>query len=155
MLLFTGLLSVWLIWYPKIVDGKVLAGYLSGNASLTGWILRLLGAPVTIDDTMISSSAFSMRIGHECSALVPMVILLFGLVAFPARTLSKLTCLAIGLPVIFVLNLVRTVSLYYIGVYIPDFFEIAHFVIWQSAMVLSVIAVWLIWIRKVQSVRPA
>ena len=154
-LLFVLILGVWLIWYPKIVDSHALGGLLGFTAQITGFVLRILGAQVEVSDTVISSADFSMRLGHECTAIVPIVILLAAVLAYPSRIRQKLVCLAIGLPVLFLLNLIRTVTLYYIGAHIPDFFETAHFVVWQSAMILAVLALWLFWVGKVVNVRPA
>ncbi len=154
-LLFVALLGLWLIWYPNIVASQVLDGFLESTAQITGFILRILGAPVVVTDIMVSSPDFSMRIGHECTAIIPMVILLCAVLAYPSRISHKLVGLAIGLPVLFLLNLVRTVTLYYIGANIPDFFETAHFVVWQSAMILAMVALWLFWVGKVVNVRPA
>lgn len=152
-ILFFATLGIWLIWYPKLVDSHALGGLLKFNAQLTGFVLGILGTNSEVSSTVISSPEFSMRIGHECTAIVPMVILLCAVVAYPSQIRQKLACIAIGLPVLFLLNLVRTITLYYVGVYIPDFFEIAHFVVWQSAMILAVIALWLFWVGKVVNVR--
>lgn len=154
-LLFVALLGVWLGWYPALVNSNALGGYLGFTTQLTASILRILGTHVEVNSTVISSADFSMRIGPECTAIVLMVILLCAVIAYPSRIRQKLLCMAIGLPVLFVLNLVRTVTLYYIGAHIPNFFEIAHFVVWQSAMILAVVALWLFWVGKVVNVRPA
>jgi archaeosortase B (VPXXXP-CTERM-specific) len=154
-LLFAATLGLWLIWYPVIVRSGALDGLLLFNARLTGDALNLLGAGVQVHDTVITSALFTLRVGHECTAVVPIVILLCALIAYPSRLTYKLACAAIGIPVLFALNLVRLVTLYYIGVFIPDFFEIAHFFIWQSVMILAVVAIWLLWVGKVANVRPA
>ena len=154
-LLFIVTLGLWLLWYPAIVDAGALNGFLRFTARITGFVLGILGAQIEVDGTLITSADFMMRIGHECTAIVPAVILLCATIAYPSRIRDKLLCLAIGLPVLFVLNLVRTVTLYYIGRSIPDFFDIAHFVVWQSAMILAVIVLWLLWVGKVVNVRQA
>jgi exosortase H (IPTLxxWG-CTERM-specific) len=154
-LLFVALLTVWTIWYPRIVDSHALNGFLVFNAQLTGSVLNLFGANVQVSDTLITSSQFSMRIGHECTAIVPMVLLICAAIAYPSRITQKLICLAIGLPVLFVLNLARTASLYHIGINIPDFFDTAHFIVWQSVMILAVVIMWLFWVSKVVNVRSA
>ena len=84
-----------------------------------------------------------------------MVILLCAVVAYPSHIRQKVACMAIGTGVLFLLNLVRTVTLYYVGAHIPAFFDTAHFVVWQSAMILAVVALWLFWVGRVVNVRPA
>ena len=154
-LIFTSVLGVWLAWYPHIVDTQALGGFLTFTARITGATLSLLGAPVEVAGTTISSPDFSMIIGHECTAVVPAMILFSAVVAYPSRIWQKLSVMGIGLAVLFVLNLIRVVTLYYIGVHAPLFFETAHFIVWQSAIILSVVLIWLIWIGRVNNVRTA
>ena len=154
-LFFIALLALWLTWYPHIVDSQVLDGLLKFTAQLTGSVLGILGTHVDVSGTAVSSADFSMRIGHECTAIVPMVILLCAVLAYPSRIKQKLVCLAIGLPILFLLNILRTVTLYYIGAQLPDFFDIAHFVVWQSVMILAVVTLWFLWVMRVVNVRSA
>jgi exosortase/archaeosortase family protein len=60
--------------------------------------------------------------------------------------------IAIGIVALFALNLVRTVSLFYIGAHFPDFLDTAHVLIWQSVMILAAIALWLFWVEKLARV---
>ena len=154
-LLFVVTLGVWLTWYPNLVDSHALSGFLNFNAQMTGSLLRIFGTNVEVIGTIVSSPDFSMRIGHECTAIVPLVILVCAILAYPSRVRQKVACIAIGVGVLFILNLVRTVTLYYIGAHIPIFFETAHFVVWQSAMILAVVVVWLIWVGRVVNVQSA
>jgi exosortase H (IPTLxxWG-CTERM-specific) len=152
-LVFGAILGAWSMWYPSLVDMHALEGLLEFVARLTASALRILGSGAEVVGTRVFSPEFSMRIAPECTSIVPMVILLSGVVAYPSPIRQKLLCLVIGLPVLFLLNLVRTVSLFYIGVHFPDFFETAHYVVWQSVMVLAVIAMWLFWIGRVVRAR--
>ena len=152
-LIFGAILGAWSMWYPSLVDMRVLEGLLEFVARLTGYALGILGSGIEVVGTQVSSPEFSMRIAPECTSIVPMVILLSGVMAYPSPIRQKLLCLVIGLPVLFLLNLVRTVSLFYIGIQFPDFFETAHYVVWQSVMILAVIAMWLFWIGKVVNAR--
>ena len=154
-LLFGTSLGVWLAWYPKLVQSNVLDGFLRFTARLTGSTIRILGTHVEVSGTNIASADFIMRIGHECTAIVPAVILLCAVIAYPSRIIQKLVALAIGLPILFVLNLVRSVTLYYIGAHFPNFFDTAHFVVWQSVMILAVVAIWLVWAGRMVNARSA
>ena len=153
-LMFAVTMGVWLIWYPIIVRSGVLNGLLTFNADVTCRMLRFLGRDTAVNGTTIASSSFTMRVGIECTAVVPAVILLCALVAYPARLTKKLVAVAIGVPALFVLNLVRLVTLYNIGVSAPRFFDVAHYMVWQSIMVIAVVAIWLCWVGKVANARP-
>ena len=47
------------------------------------------------------------------------------------------------------LNVVRVISLFYIGQWNFDVFEWAHLYVWQALIMLDVLIVWLIWVRRV------
>ena len=152
-LVFGAILGIWSVWYPSLDDMHALGGLMRLVARLTGHALALLGVSAEVAGTQVLSPEFSMRIAPECTAVVPMVILLAGVAAYPSPVKQKLLCLALGLPALFVLNLVRTVSLFLIGANFPDFFDTAHYVVWQSVMILAVIALWLFWVGKVVNAR--
>ncbi len=152
-LVFAGTLGIWLAWYPVLVKTDAMAGLLELNADLTALMLRWLGVAITVEGTLVSSSVFAMRIGHECTSVVPMVLLICAAIAYPSQIRQKLLCVALGLPILFLLNLARTVSLYYVGVHIPDYFDMLHYVVWQSIMILAVVAIWLYWAGRLVNVR--
>ena len=45
------------------------------------------------------------------------------------------------------LNIVRVISLFYIGQWSPGAFEWAHLYLWQVLIMLDALIVWLIWIQ--------
>ena len=46
-------------------------------------------------------------------------------------------------------NLLRVISLYYLGQWNMEAFEFAHLYLWQALIMLDVLVVWLLWIRAV------
>lgn len=155
VMIFIVLIGLWSVFYPRIMDARGLDWLMQLIAGLTTYLLWLLGNPVNLNETVVASSVFSMQVGNECTGIVPAVILIAAVIAYPSSLLKKILCLGLGIPVIFLINLVRTVSLYYVGVHIPQYFDISHFVVWQSITILVVIGIWLLWIGKVVNVRPS
>jgi len=51
----------------------------------------------------------------------------------------------VGVSVLFVVNVVRLVSLYYVGVHWPSALDVVHQVVWQSLVIAIVVAMWLLW----------
>jgi exosortase/archaeosortase family protein len=47
------------------------------------------------------------------------------------------------------LNVVRIISLFYLGQWNMTAFEWAHLYIWQALIMLDVLIVWLIWVRRI------
>ena len=46
-------------------------------------------------------------------------------------------------------NVVRVISLFYLGRYDRDVFEWAHLYVWQALIMLDVLIVWVVWVRLV------
>ncbi|NIR45335.1 MAG: hypothetical protein GWN99_13030 [Gemmatimonadetes bacterium] len=85
---------------------------------------------------------FAYQISRGCLGLVPVAFLVVGVLAYPGERRRKLQALAVGVPALFALNLARLVHLFYLGVYRPDLFSLAHQLFWQAGIVAAVFLVW-------------
>jgi len=129
--------------------GGTADGLNSFTAASTGAILNVFGTRAMVNGSLISSPDFGMRIILECTGLVPLAILLPAIIAYPSTVKQKLIGVGIGIVGIYLVNLVRTVSLFYVGAYFPNFLDTAHFLVWQSLIMLLAIILWLLWVQKV------
>jgi exosortase H (IPTLxxWG-CTERM-specific) len=93
------------------------------------------------------SSGFAVTILAGCNGIEAMIILAAALLAYPAPLRHKLAGLAAGIAAIQLLNLVRIVSLFYIGQWNRDVFEWAHLYAWQVLIMLDALVVWLLWLK--------
>jgi exosortase/archaeosortase family protein len=59
----------------------------------------------------------------------------------------------LGLVVLTVVNLVRIMSLFWIGAAYPRYFDVAHLLVWQTAMILLAIVLWLFWVERIAHAR--
>lgn len=152
-LIFALCIGLSIFAYSKLVETDAMLSLRTVVAQSTGAILNVLGAGVQVDGTLISSAGFSMIIVNECTGIVSIIILLCAVFPYPCKIKGKLLGIAIGMPALFLLNLARMVCLFYIGTFLPGFFETAHILVWQSLMVLAVIAIWFVWAEKVVRVK--
>jgi exosortase/archaeosortase family protein len=51
------------------------------------------------------------------------------------------------------LNVVRVISLFYLGQWNREVFEWAHLYVWQALIMLDVLIVWLLWVRTLPRAR--
>jgi len=93
-------------------------------------------------------TGFSMAIVAGCNGVEAMLVLLAGILAYPASWKAKLVGLAIGAVAIQALNLVRIVSLFYLGQWDMKWFEWAHLYAWQALIMLDALLVWMLWMRS-------
>ncbi len=119
--------------------------YTAFIARMSGAVLRLLGEPATVTNCVVSSPRFAVTIYNGCNGLITSLIFVSGVLAFTARWSAKFIGVIGGLLTIQLINLIRIISLFYIGIYFPDLFNDAHIYIWQSLVILAGVALWIAW----------
>ena len=95
------------------------------------------------------SSGFGVSIESGCNGVEAALILIAGMLAFPSPWKLKLIGIAAGIAAVQAVNVLRVVSLYYLGQWNLAVFEFAHLYLWQALIMLDVLVVWLLWIRVV------
>ncbi|MFT5051811.1 MAG: exosortase/archaeosortase family protein [Chlamydiales bacterium] len=126
--------------------------YLRLNARISAWILNVLGENAGSREFLVFTSKFQLEIRKGCDAIEPSALLVAAVLITPiATSRQKLTALAIGVPSLLIVNLVRIISLYYTGVHYPEAFEMVHVDIWQPGFVALTLIVWALWAASVLS----
>jgi exosortase/archaeosortase family protein len=108
--------------------------YLGWYARAAGRMLRLFDPLVHVTGTVIAGR-YPLQIVKNCDAIEINILFASAILAFPARLSLRLLGLLVGLPVLILLNLFRICSLYVIGVYMPERFELFHMELWPLALV--------------------
>ncbi len=119
------------------------------TASWTSAGLNLLGGSTSASGTILTSPGFTANIVAECTAVGPIVLFVGAVVAYPAPLRAKLVGAAIGLLAMTAVNVLRIMSLFWIGAVYPEYLDVAHLLVWQSAIVLLAIVMWLVWVGRV------
>ncbi len=120
-------------------------------AAISTSIVTVFDPDVVAQGKVIRSTAngFAVSIEAGCNGVEATLVLLAAILAFPAPWRHKAVGLAIGVVAVQLLNVVRVISLFYIGQWSRDVFEWAHLYVWQALIMLDVLIVWLIWVRRV------
>jgi exosortase H (IPTLxxWG-CTERM-specific) len=122
----------------------------------TNTLARLSAGLVTLFDPDVvsngkvlrsTSNAFAVSIEAGCNGVEATLVLLAAMLAFPASWLRKALGLVAGIAAVQGLNVVRVISLFYLGQWNRDVFEWAHLYVWQALIMLDVLIVWLLWVR--------
>jgi exosortase H (IPTLxxWG-CTERM-specific) len=138
----------------KPVNDHVIVPFTGWIASASGTVLNALGEKATVQGTEIQSGSFGVNIENGCNGIETALLLAAAVLAFPAGWRQRLTGFLLGFLGIQVLNLIRVVSLVWIGRHRPALFDSSHTVIWQSAVVLFGVLIFLFWASR-QRPRPA
>jgi len=130
------------------VDGDLFPAYLRANAWVSNTLLNWLGQSCQADGTTIRSPQFAITIKRGCDALEPSWLFCAAVLAFPATWSSRLLGMIVGVTAILTLNLVRIVSLYFIGIHIPGLFETMHLEVWPVLFILVALLLWIAWVSR-------
>ena len=145
MLAFLGL--VWLT-YREAVLGAVLAPLTALTAQTTVALLERLGMEAARAATVISHpDGFACEIYFRCTGVLPVAFLVVSVLGYPGAARRKIAALAAGVPLLVLINQVRLVRLYFIGVHQPAAFHAAHSVVWEGIVIFAVAGLWLGWAR--------
>ena len=110
--------------------------------------LRALGEPVLAEGTRIRSSVFAVDVKNGCNGVEAMLILVAAILAFPATARSRFLGIAAGTLVIQAANLVRVVSLFWLGAHHRELFDAFHTAVWQTALLLVAVGLFVFWTRR-------
>ncbi len=131
------------------VQSSVILPWTSSLADVSGWLVSAFDPNVATSGKVVRSTVngFAVSIEPGCNGVEAMIVLLAAIIAFPAPLVYKLKGLFWGFIAIQGMNLVRIISLFYLGQWSRELFEWAHLYIWQALIMLDALIVFLIWIR--------
>ena len=117
------------------------------TAAASGLALGLAGTPTVVDGATVASDDFAVVIVAECTAVGPLLLFVGAVAAWRARARAKVMGAALGLFALSALNVVRIASLFWTGTAYPEYLGLAHLLVWQPAMIVAAVLLWLVWSR--------
>jgi exosortase H (IPTLxxWG-CTERM-specific) len=148
--LFTVLLvGLFTLEILQPAEEYVILPFTSFIADVSVWILQVFDDSVESYKNVIRNSVtgFGVRIERGCNGVEAVIILFAAIFSFPAPFKNKIIGFVIGFFAIQILNLVRIISLFYLGQWNQAAFEWFHLYLWQALIILDALVVWLIWLR--------
>lgn len=135
--------------YP--VQTAVVLPWTSMLASISAWMIGLFDADVISYGKILQhrESGVGVSIEAGCNGIEACIILIAGMVAYPAPWRFKLGGILIGIVAIQGVNVLRVITLFYLADGSERWFEFAHLYLWQALIMIDVLVVWLFWIRHV------
>ena len=99
-----------------------------------------------------TANGFAVSIEAGCNGIEAAIVLIAAMLAFPAPWRHRAIGILVGLCAVQALNVLRVISLFYLGQWNASAFEWAHLYVWQALIMLDVLVVWLVWIRTLPPV---
>ena len=133
------------------VQEAVVQPWTSWVASVSAGIAKFFDPTVISYGRVLQSPAtgFGVSIEPGCNGIEAAVVLIAAIVAFPSSWKMKLWGIGLGFVAVQAVNLIRVVSLFFLGQWNMQVFEFAHLYMWQALIMLDVLVVWLLWMRYV------
>jgi len=102
--------------------------------------------------TLRAPGGFGVEMRDGCNAVNVTILLWSAVLAFPAPWKMKTLGLAAGSAIVQVLNMMRFISLFYLGQYSMTWFDFAHAYLWESLLALDTLVVFWLWAKR--AMRP-
>ncbi len=127
----------------------LVAPWTSALATISASLLTMFDPDVAAAGKIVRSTAngFAVTIEAGCNGVEATIVLVAAMLAFPASWSRRLFGIAAGIVAVQLLNIVRVISLFYLGQWDLRAFEWAHLYVWQALIMLDVLVVWLVWVR--------
>jgi exosortase/archaeosortase family protein len=117
-------------------------------AKIVGEILSWTGiAVIVLGQKVVYPGIFGIDIANECSAVSQVIIVASALFAYPTGLRLRLLGLFLFAAIIFVGNILRLVSLFWIGIWAKEHFDFVHFYVWGGLSYIGLLILLLIWMR--------
>jgi exosortase H (IPTLxxWG-CTERM-specific) len=155
---FVGLLVVlFLLELTPPVQAYFVVPWTNMLASISTFLVTLFDPSVVASGNVMRDTVngFAVAIEAGCNGVEAAIVLVAAMLAFPAPWRYRAIGIAIGIAAVQILNIVRVISLFYIGQWDFAVFEWAHQYVWQALIMLDVLVVWLIWVRRVPAAADA
>jgi len=151
---------IWLLSYfltrrlPGFVDWTIMA-----VTREVAYFLELLGYNFTMSGSSLTfhtaHGGENLVVVSECTGLYTTIIYLSIIGAYPARIGEKLIGVAIGVPAIHALNLVRMVFISLVLYHRRELFDFFHGYLWQVGFVIFMLLLVIVWMSKIVKPAPA
>ena len=137
------------------VDTHLVTPFIAGQALLAGALIHVFGGLAEVTNVIIRHpiNQFAIQIANGCSGIEAAILLAAGVMAFPATLRQRAMGWLAGTAAIMVLNIVRIISLYYLGQYSMQWFDWAHLYAWDVLIMVDGMIVFFLWIRWLPPVR--
>lgn len=152
-LIFFGLLQLFLFALQQVsfVHSNFIIPFTEGVAHLSALIIQLFDDKVTSQGVLLQQmeNGFAVSIQSGCNGVEAVIVLVSAMLVFPSSWKLKCLGMVTGFLAVEILNIIRIITLFYIGQWDQEMFEWAHLYIWEALIMLDVLIIFLWWIRLV------
>lgn len=115
------------------------------TAGLSALVARGLGGQITAQGDALMTSSLTIQVNYECTGIFVCMLYVSFVLAYPASWRARLSGLLIGLPLFFLVNVLRLATLARITAVYPAAFFYLHEYVWQGILAVFVLVGAIAW----------
>lgn len=129
-----------------------IAAFTQSLVTISGALIHFFGGSAMVAGAILSSpvTGFGVRVENGCNAVNVTILLWAAMLTYPAPWAQKLAGLAAGSAALHAVNLIRIITLFYLGQYNRNWFDFAHYYLWESLIVLDTLVIFWLWATLVR-----
>ena len=136
------------------LDRQLVTPFTKVIALVTKALLGLGGVEARVTGTVVATPVFAVAIQNNCNAIYEIALFTSAVLAFPATWRERAWGALLGFASLYVVNLIRVLSLIYVGSHFRQYFQLHHIYLWQSLFIAFALVLWTLWAgRLVKSAR--
>lgn len=143
------LLALFTLEMLQSVQEAVIQPFTGLLASLSASLIMPFDEAVIASGRVIqhTTNQFAVSIEAGCNGVEATIVLIAAVTAFPATLWEKCSAILVGFLAIQAMNLLRIISLFYLGQWNLDIFTWTHLYLWPVLIMLDVLIVFLLYLR--------
>ena len=145
-----GLYTLLAFLFLYALDDRLVVPFTRRIAWLSHQALTIMGAQSWVAGASVGIPGFAVEIKNNCNAIYEIGLYASAVFAYPATLRQRTLGFVLGAAILYLVNLLRVLSLIGIGRYFPGGFQIAHLYLWQALFLALVAACWLIWLSRIR-----
>ncbi len=136
------------------LDRQIVTPFTKVIALVTKALLGLGGVEARVTGTVVATPTFAVAIQNNCNAIYEIALFTAAVLAFPATWRQRAWGALLGFVSLYLVNLIRVLSLIYVGSHFREYFQLHHVYLWQSLFIAFALVLWTLWAgRLVKSAR--
>ena len=131
------------------VQEHVIVPFTTMLASISAWFIAPFDSNVMAYGKILQfrDTGFAVSIEAGCNGVEATIVLIAAVVAFPASWKARTVAILGGFLAIQVMNIIRIISLFYLGDWDLEIFKWVHLYLWPALIMLDVLVVFVVYLR--------
>lgn len=144
---FIVLISLFYICSGLGYFDKITFWFASFGVNIIEFFLKNQFDGIIFEGNTITFKHFRVNVNAGCDGLEIIVLFIIAVITFPVGFLKKIPAIFIGSIVLFLINLLRILALFYIGYNYNDKLDLFHNDIFPLIIIIFEFLLWIFWIK--------